>query len=205
LAVALAFPVAMALATGIEAPSSAIAQLGQLDDGGRRRFGRITLWLTLAVVGTLTLGLTAQAVHLGVGIPPADSTQIAEVARAATSTPVFTAFQLATALLLLSAASSSFLLAGFDLAHAVPVVGESGAAALRAEPTGPGALSPPVSVPGPSPWLAIPSASSRQEEEQDADQRPLARPGRQAGDVAERAAAELITQAGLANGRGAVR
>ena len=47
-AVALAFPVAMALATGIEAPSSAIAQLGELDDPGRRRFGRITLWLTAA-------------------------------------------------------------------------------------------------------------------------------------------------------------
>ena len=39
LAVAVAFPVAMALATGVEAPSSAIAQLGQLDDAGRRRFG----------------------------------------------------------------------------------------------------------------------------------------------------------------------
>jgi hypothetical protein len=32
LAVLLAFPVGMALATGVEAPSSAIAQLGQLDD-----------------------------------------------------------------------------------------------------------------------------------------------------------------------------
>ena len=63
-AVALAFPVAMALATGIEAPSSAIAQLGELDDPDRRRFGRITLWLTLLVVGTLTLGLTAELVHL---------------------------------------------------------------------------------------------------------------------------------------------
>jgi len=60
----LAFPVAMALATGVEAPSSAIAQLGELDDRGRRRFGRITLWLTLAIVGTLTLGLTAIAVRL---------------------------------------------------------------------------------------------------------------------------------------------
>ncbi|MFE0020823.1 amino acid permease [Amycolatopsis sp. NPDC059021] len=108
LAVALAFPVAMALATGIEAPSSAIAQLGQLDDLGRRRFGRVTLWLTLGVVGTLTLGLTAQAVRLGIGVPHADTTQIAELARAATSTPVFAAFQLTTALLLLSAASSSF-------------------------------------------------------------------------------------------------
>ena len=38
--VLLAFPVAMALATGVEAPSSAIAQLGQLDDSGRRRFCR---------------------------------------------------------------------------------------------------------------------------------------------------------------------
>ncbi|MFI5593185.1 amino acid permease [Amycolatopsis sp. NPDC051758] len=108
IAVALAFPVAMALATGIEAPSSAIAQLGQLDDPGRRRFGRVTLWLTLGVVGTSTLGLTAQAVRLGVGVPHEDTTQIAELARAATSTPVFAAFQLTTALLLLSAASSSF-------------------------------------------------------------------------------------------------
>lgn len=108
LAVALAFPVAMALATGIEAPSSAIAQLGQLDDPGRRRFGRVTLWLTLGVVGTITLGLTAQAVRLGIGVPREDTTQVAELARAATSTPVFAAFQLTTALLLLSAASSSF-------------------------------------------------------------------------------------------------
>ncbi|MEV6643510.1 amino acid permease [Amycolatopsis sp. NPDC051371] len=107
-AVALAFPVAMALATGIEAPSSAIAQLGQLDDPGRRRFGRVTLWLTLGVVGTSTLGLTAQAVRLGIGVPHENTTQIAELARAATSTPVFAAFQLTTALLLLSAASSSF-------------------------------------------------------------------------------------------------
>jgi hypothetical protein len=108
LAVALAFPVAMALATGIEAPSSAIAQLGQLDDPGRRRFGRVTLWVTLGVVGTLTLGLTAQAVRLGIGVPHENTTQIAELARAAASGPVFAAFQLATALLLLSAASSSF-------------------------------------------------------------------------------------------------
>jgi amino acid transporter len=99
-AVALAFPVAMALATGIEAPSSAIAQLGQLDDPGRRRFGRITL--------CITLGLTAQAVRLGVGVPHADTTLIAELARISTPVPVFAAFQATTALLLLSAASSSF-------------------------------------------------------------------------------------------------
>lgn len=54
-AVVFAFPVAMALATGVEAPASAIAQLGQLDDSRRRRFGRITLWLTVAIVGTITL------------------------------------------------------------------------------------------------------------------------------------------------------
>lgn len=108
LAIALAFPIAMALATGVEAPSSAIAQLGQLDDPGRRRFGRITLWLTLGVVGTLTLALTAQAVRLRIGVPSADTTQIAELARTAAPRPLFAVFQLVTALLLLAAASSSF-------------------------------------------------------------------------------------------------
>lgn len=108
LAIILAFPVAMALATGTEAPSSAIAQLGQLDDAGRRRFGRITLWLTLGIVGVLTLGITALAVRLGVGIPAPDSTQIADLARTAVATPIFAAFQATTSLLLLAAASSSF-------------------------------------------------------------------------------------------------
>lgn len=107
-AMLLAFPVAMALATGVEAPSSAIAQLGQLDDAGRRRFGRITLWLTLAIVGTLTLGLTALAVHLHIGIPKANSTQIADIAHASVGPRLYSAFQLFTALLLLAAASSSF-------------------------------------------------------------------------------------------------
>jgi amino acid transporter len=108
IAALLAFPVAMALATGVEAPSSAIAQLGQLDDAGRRRFGRITLWLTLAIVGSLTLGLTAAAVQLQIGIPHADSTQIGDLARASSAHGVYALFQLATALLLLAAASSSF-------------------------------------------------------------------------------------------------
>ncbi len=109
LAVLLAFPVAMALATGIEAPSSAIAQLGQLDDSGRRRFGRITLWLMLAIVVTLTLGLSALAVSLHVGLPPTNSTEMAEIARAATGDgAIFAAFQISTAVLLLAAASSSF-------------------------------------------------------------------------------------------------
>ncbi len=107
--VLLAFPVAMALATGVEAPSSSIAQLGQLDNEGRRRFGRVTLWLMLAIVILLTAGLAALAVHLRVGVPPANSTQIAEVARAAAGQGgLFAAFQLTTAVLLLAAASSSF-------------------------------------------------------------------------------------------------
>ena len=49
----------MALATGVEAPSSAVAQLGQLDHRGKVHFGRVTLWLTLGIVGWLTIGLTA--------------------------------------------------------------------------------------------------------------------------------------------------
>ena len=108
LAVLLAFPVAMALATGVEAPSSAIAQLGQLDNRGRRRFGRITLWLTLIVVGGLTLGLTAAAVRLHVGVPAGASTQIADLARVSVSPPLFALFQVVTTLLLLAAASSSY-------------------------------------------------------------------------------------------------
>jgi amino acid transporter len=109
LAVLLAFPVAMALATGIEAPSSAIAQLGQLDDRSRVRFGRVTLWLMLAIVVTLTIGLAGLAVDLRVGTPPANSTQIAEVARAAVGNGgLFAIFQATTAVLLLAAASSSF-------------------------------------------------------------------------------------------------
>ncbi len=109
IAILLAFPVAMALATGVEAPSSAIAQLGQLDNRGRRFFGQTTLWLTLGIVGTLTLSLTVLALRLNVGIPPADSTQIAEIARRSVGDgTIFTLFQLTSALLLLAAASSSF-------------------------------------------------------------------------------------------------
>ncbi|MCX5052012.1 amino acid permease [Streptomyces sp. NBC_00201] len=109
LAVVLAFPVAMALATGIEAPSTAIAQLGQLDDTHRRRFGRGTLALLLVIVGGLTLALTALAVRLHIGIPGADSTQIADIAHAAAGPGwLYSAFQLTSSLLLLAAASSSF-------------------------------------------------------------------------------------------------
>ena len=105
----LAFPVAMALATGIEAPSSAIAQLGQLDDHGRQRFGRITLWLTFAIAGSLTLLIAGLAVRLRQGVPPEGSTLLADVARSAVGPgPLFAAFQLTSSLLLLAAASSSF-------------------------------------------------------------------------------------------------
>jgi hypothetical protein len=105
----LAFPVAMALATGVEAPSSAIAQLGQLDNAGRLRFGRVTLWLMLGIVVWLTGGLTLLAHRLHIGTPGSDSTQIAEVAKASVGKgALFAAFQLTTALLLLAAASSSF-------------------------------------------------------------------------------------------------
>jgi amino acid transporter len=106
-AVLLAFPVAMALATGVEAPSSAIAELEELDDDGRRRFGRFTLWLTLGIVGCLTLGLTAVAVRLGTGVPAQGSTLVADIARASVGSGGYGLFQLFTALLLLAATSSS--------------------------------------------------------------------------------------------------
>jgi hypothetical protein len=109
LAVVLAFPVGMALATGVEAPSSAIAQLPQVGSRGRVAFARFTVWVMVAVVVWLTVGLTAVAVHLRVGLPPATSTQIADAARAAPGRgPLFAAFQPTTSRLLLAAASSSF-------------------------------------------------------------------------------------------------
>jgi hypothetical protein len=108
-AVLLSFPVAMALATGTEAPSTAIAQLGQLGADDRRRFARGTLVLTLVIVACLTIALTELAVRLHVGIPGADSTEIADVARASTGGGFdYAFFQATSALLLLAAASSSF-------------------------------------------------------------------------------------------------
>jgi len=109
LAVLLSFPVAMALATGTEAPSTAIGQLGQLDADARRRFARGTLALTLVIVAVLTVGITELAVRLHVGIPAGESTQIADVAHAAAGHgAVFAIFQSTSSLLLLAAASSSF-------------------------------------------------------------------------------------------------
>jgi len=61
------------------------------------------------IVGVLTMALTVLAVHLHVGIPQSDETQIANLARAATgSGGLFAFFQLSSGLLLLSAAASSF-------------------------------------------------------------------------------------------------
>ena len=129
-AVILAFPVAMALATGTEAPATSIAQLGQLGDPGRSRFGRGTLALTIVIVGALTMALTALAVHLHVGIPPSDQTQISELARtAAGGGSVFAFFQLTSGLLLLSAASSSFQ-AGPGLLKALARTGATGKESL---------------------------------------------------------------------------
>ncbi len=120
----LAVPLGMALATGVEAPSNAIAQLPQLDDRGRRRFGRMTLWLMVGIVGGLTISLAAVAVHLETDLPPADSTLLAEVAQDALGDgALFAAFQAASALLLLSAAASSYL-AGSGVLKALAGLGE---------------------------------------------------------------------------------
>jgi hypothetical protein len=135
-AVILAFPVAMALATGTEAPATSIAQLGQLDNRGRRRFGRGTLALTIVIVGALTMGLTALAVHLHVGIPGDDETQIANLARAATGDGgLFGFFQLTSGLLLLAAAASSFQ-AGPGLLKALARPGPGGEENLLPRPLG---------------------------------------------------------------------
>ncbi|MGB0093747.1 MAG: amino acid permease [Solirubrobacteraceae bacterium] len=125
-AVVLAFPVAMALATGTEAPATSIAQLGQLDNPGRARFGRGTLALTIGIVGAITIGLTALAVHLHVSIPQGDSTQIADLAHAAADKgALLRFFQLASSVLLLAAASSSFQ-AGPGLLKALARTGPAG-------------------------------------------------------------------------------
>ena len=108
LAVLLAFPVAMALATGIEAPSTAIAQLGQLDNHGRKRFGHLSLLGTFLIVGSLTMGFTALAVRLGIGLPVGESTLTAEVARASVGGALFAVFQAVMVLLLVAAGASAF-------------------------------------------------------------------------------------------------
>ena len=108
LAVLLSFPVAMALATGTEAPATAIGQLGQLGaptGGGSPRDHRCDDGDRLGAHHRHHR--TGRATH--VGIPRADSTQIADIAEAATGNGLsFALFQASSALLLLAAASSSF-------------------------------------------------------------------------------------------------
>lgn len=127
LAVALlAMPLGLALATGVEAPSNAIAQLGRLDDDARRRIGQLTLWLMVAIVGALTIGLALLAALLDIGLPREDSTLLADVARAVTGGDgSFAAFQALSALLLLAAAASSYL-AGSGLLKALALHGQDG-------------------------------------------------------------------------------
>lgn len=122
----LAMPLGMALATGVEAPSNAVAQLGQLDARGRRLFGQLTLWMMLAVVGGLTISLAVIGVRLGVGPPASDSTLLADIAGRATGKDgMFAAFQLASVALLLAAAASSYL-AGSGLLKALALHGAGG-------------------------------------------------------------------------------
>ncbi len=132
-AVLLAMPLGMALATGIEAPSNAIAQLSELDRAGRRLFGQLTIWMMLAIVGALTLGFAVLAVRFGVGSPGSDSTLLAEVARVATGDGVsFDLFQAASSLLLLAAAASSYL-AGSGLLAALATHGDQEGGGLLPE------------------------------------------------------------------------
>ncbi len=125
-AVLFAFPLGMALATGIEAPSNAIAQLSQLGVTARRLFGRATLWLMVAIVGGLTLCFSVLAVRLDVGLPGGDSTLLAEVARQSVGDGfTFASFQGLSALLLLAAAASSYL-AGSGVLKALSGLGQDG-------------------------------------------------------------------------------
>lgn len=134
--VILAMPLAMALATGVESPSNAIAQLSQLGARGRRLFGQLTIWLMVAIVGGLTLGITALAVDLGVGLPPPDSTMLAEVAREVTGGGgLFAAFQCTSTLLLLAAAGSAYL-AGSGLLRALALHGANRTPGLLPRPLG---------------------------------------------------------------------
>ncbi len=133
-AVLTALPLGMALATGVEAPSDAIAQLPQLGDGARRLFGRLTLWLMVAIVGGLTLCFAALAVRLDVPLPGADSTLLAEIARQAVGGgPPLATFQALSALLLLAAAASSYL-AGSGVLKALAALAREGERGLLPEP-----------------------------------------------------------------------
>jgi len=132
-AVLIALPLGMALATGIEAPSDAIAQLPQLESGPRRVFGRLTLWLMVAIVGGLTVCFAVLAVRLGVPLPGGDSTLLAEVARHSVGGGLpLASFQALSALLLLAAAASSYL-AGSGVLKALAAVAPQGEPGLLPE------------------------------------------------------------------------
>jgi hypothetical protein len=133
-AVLTALPLGMALATGVEAPSDAIAQLPQLADRARRLFGRLTLWLMVSIVGGLTLCFAALAVRLRVPLPGHESTLLAEVARQAVGGGAALAtFQALSALLLLAAAASSYL-AGSGVLKALAALAHEGGRGLLPEP-----------------------------------------------------------------------
>jgi hypothetical protein len=133
-AVLVALPLGMALATGVEAPSDAIAQLPQLRDRGRRLFGRLTLWLMVGIVGTLTICFTVLVLRLRVPLPDGDSTLLADVARRAVGGGLpFACFQALSALLLLAAAASSYL-AGSGVLKALAAVAPPGGRGLLPEP-----------------------------------------------------------------------
>lgn len=115
----LAVPLAMALATGVESPSTAMAELGELHDGGRRRVARVTLWGLVLVVGTLSVLVAASAAQLGITAPAGGSTLLADIAHSGLDGGfAFDAFQAVSALLLLAAAASAYL-AGAGLLHAL--------------------------------------------------------------------------------------
>jgi hypothetical protein len=133
-AVLMALPLGMALATGVEAPSDAIAQLPQLASGQRRLFGRLTLWLMVAIVGGLTVCFAVLAVRLAVPLPGADSTLLAEIARQAVGGGLALAtFQALSTLLLLAAAASSYL-AGSGVLKALAGLAQEGQRGLLPAP-----------------------------------------------------------------------
>jgi hypothetical protein len=133
-AILMALPLGMALATGVEAPSDAIAQLPQLRDRGRRLFGRLTLWLMVAIVGGLTICFAILAVRLRIPLPGEDSTLLADVARRSVGGgEALAAFQALSALLLLAAAASSYL-AGSGVLKALASLAPGGERGLLPEP-----------------------------------------------------------------------
>jgi hypothetical protein len=104
-----AYPVAMAWATGIEGPLAATTQLARVNTRGRRHAGLLSIWLTVGVVGGLSLGLADLVVRLGLHGQPPDMTLVAFAAREVVGRGVpFALFQLISALLLLAAAHSGF-------------------------------------------------------------------------------------------------